>query len=60
MPGMYWAANQPPAFGMADGIPGGLDGRMKHKEQMKALGNSVVPPMRVPIFRAIRMIEEES
>ena len=60
MPGMYWAVHQPPIFGMVDGVPGGVDGRWRHKEQMKALGNSVVPPMWVPIFRAIMMAETEA
>jgi len=53
LPGTYWATHKPPVFGMADGIPGGMDGRVKYKAQMIALGNAVVPQQFYPIFRAI-------
>lgn len=58
LPGTYWAAHKPPVFGVADGIPGGMDGRLKYKETMTALGNAVVPQQAYPIFRAIADIME--
>ena len=57
MPGMYWAVHKPPIFGMADGIPGGVDGRIKHQSCMTALGNAVVPQQFYPIFKAIMEVE---
>lgn len=57
MPGTYWAVHQPPVFGMDDGIPGGVDGRVKYKAQMTALGNAVVPQQFYPIFCAIAELE---
>lgn len=57
LPGAYWAVHKPPAFGMADGISGGMDGRVKYKAQMTALGNAVVPQQFYPIFRAIAELE---
>lgn len=36
LPGTYWAVHQPPAFGMADGISGGMDGRVKYKAQLSS------------------------
>lgn len=45
---------------MADGIPGGVDGRVKCKAQMTALGNAVVPQQFYPVFRAIAQIEGEN
>lgn len=56
--GTYWAAHKPPVFGMADGIPGGMDGRVKYKAQMTALGNAVVPQQFYPIFKAIAEVEQ--
>lgn len=53
VPGEYWTANKPPVCGMADGVPGGVDGRMKHRAVMTALGNAVVPQQFYPIFKAI-------
>lgn len=53
LPGEYWTANKPPVYGMADGIPGGMDGRIKYKATMTALGNAVVPQQFYPIFNAI-------
>lgn len=58
LPGTYWAVHKPPVFGMADGIPGGVDGRMKHKAAMTALGNAVVPQQFYHIFEAIFDIME--
>jgi DNA (cytosine-5)-methyltransferase 1 len=66
-----WRAVESGMGGMADGIPHWLDGEpagipriirgMKHRaDRIKALGNAVVPQQAYPIFRAIRMIEEES
>lgn len=57
LPGTYWAVHKPPIFGMADGIPGGVDGRVKYKAQMTALGNAVVPQQFYPVFQAIAQIE---
>ena len=57
LPGAYWSAHKPPIFGMADGIPGGMDGRVKYKAQMTALGNAVVPQQFYPIFEAIAKLE---
>ena len=57
--GTYWTAHQPPLRGMADGIPGGLDGRVKYKARMTALGNAVVPQQFYPVFRAIAEIERK-
>lgn len=51
--GLYWATNKPPVCGMADGIPGGVDGCIRHKAAMTALGNAVVPQQFYPIFKAI-------
>lgn len=59
LPGTYWAIHQPPIFGMADGIPGGMDGRIKYKNRMTALGNAVVPQQFYPIFLAIKAMEKE-
>lgn len=56
--GTYWTAHKPPVFGMADGIPGGVDGRVKYKAQMIALGNAVVPQQFYPIFQAIAEVEQ--
>ena len=56
--GTYWTVHKPPVFGMADGIPGGMDGRLKYKEQMTALGNAVVPQQFYPIFQAIAEMEQ--
>lgn len=53
MPGTYWAIHSPPAFSMAHGIPGGLDGRLKYKAEMTAYGNAVVPQQFTLFFRAI-------
>lgn len=58
LPGTYWAVHKPPVFGMADGIPGGMDGRVKYKAKMTALGNAVVPAQFYPIFKAIADCEE--
>ena len=52
-PGVYWATRQPPVFGLANGIPGGLAGRSDYKAAMTAYGNAVCPPQFMPIFRAI-------
>lgn len=57
LPGTYWAVHKPPIFGVADGIPGGVDGRVKYKSQMTALGNAVVPQQFYPIFQAIADVE---
>ncbi len=57
LPGTYWAVHKPPVFGMAHGIPGGVDGRMKYKSAMTALGNAVVPQQFYPVFRAIAELE---
>ena len=57
LPGTYWTTHKSPVFGMADGIPGGMDGRMKYKAQMTALGNAVVPQQFYPIFQAIADVE---
>lgn len=59
LPGTYWTIHKPPVLGMADGIPGGMDGRLKYKAQMTALGNAVVPQQFYPIFRAIADIESK-
>lgn len=56
LPGAYWAIHKPPVFGISDGIPGGMDGRIKFKGQMTALGNAVVPQQFYPVFRAIAEI----
>lgn len=56
LPGAYWAIHKPPVFGMADGIPGGMDGRIKFHGEMKAYGNAVVPQQFYPVFRAIAEI----
>lgn len=53
LPGTYWSVHKPPVFGMADGIPGGVDGRMKYKAEMTAYGNAVVPQQFYPIFKSI-------
>ena len=53
LPGTYWAIHKPPVFGMADGISGGMDGRVRYKEEMTAFGNAVVPQQFFPIFDAI-------
>lgn len=57
LPGTYWAVHKPPVFGMAHGIPGGMDGRVKFKDEMTALGNAVVPQQFYPIFEAIAQLE---
>lgn len=57
MPGVYWAVHKPPVFGMADGLPAGMGGRMKYKAQMTAYGNAVVPAQFYPIFKAISTID---
>lgn len=59
LPGAYWAVHKPPVFGMAHGIPGGVDGRVKFKSQMTALGNAVVPQQFYPFFLAIKAALEE-
>ena len=59
LPGQYWAIHKPPVFGMANGISGGVDGRIKYKAQMTALGNAVVPQQFYPIFQAIADVESE-
>lgn len=58
LPGTYWAVHKPPVFGMVNGIPGGMDGRMRYKEKMTALGNAVCPQQAYPIFGAIAELEE--
>lgn len=58
LPGTYWATHKPPVFGMVNGIPGGVDGRMRYKEKMTALGNAVCPQQAYPIFGAIAELEE--
>ncbi len=58
LPGTYWAVHKPPVCGMADGIPGGMDGRVRYKAEMIAFGNAVVPQQAYPIFRAIADIME--
>lgn len=58
LPGSYWATHKPPVYGMVDGIPGGMDGRMKYKEEMTAYGNAVVPQQFYPVFRAIWLLEQ--
>lgn len=58
LPGAYWATHKPPFFGMVNGIPGGVDGRMKYKAEMTAFGNAVCPQQAYPIFRAIAEMEE--
>ena len=45
--------------GMVDGIPGGMDGRMKYKAEMSAYGNAVVPQQFYPVFRAIWILEQQ-
>lgn len=57
MPGTYWAVHKPPFFGMAHGIPGGVDGRIKFKNEMTAYGNCVCPQQFFPVFKAIAEIE---
>lgn len=57
LPGAYWAVHKPPVFGMAHGIPGGVDGRVKYNATMTALGNAVCPQQAYPIFRAIAEME---
>lgn len=57
LPGTYWATHRPGNVGMADGIPGGVDGRLKYKARMTALGNAVVPQQFYPVFKAIADIE---
>lgn len=59
LPGTYWAIHKPPVFGMDDGIPGGVGGRLRYKEQMTALGNAVVPQQFYPIFKAIAEVESK-
>lgn len=59
MPGTYWTIHKPPVLGMADGISGGMDGRIAFKSKMTALGNAVVPQQFYPIFKAIAEIEQE-
>lgn len=60
LPRTYWETHIPPVFGMADGVPGGMDGRIKYKEAMTAMGNAVVPQQFYPIFRAIAGIERST
>ena len=57
LPGTYWAVHKPPVFGMVNGIPGGMDGRMKYKAEMTAYGNCVCPQQFYPIFKAIADFE---
>lgn len=57
LPGTYWAVHKPPVFGMAHGIPRGVDGRVKYKAEMTAYGNCVCPQQFYPIFKAIAEIE---
>ena len=57
LPGTYWAVHQPPVCGMDDGIPGEVDGRVKYKARMTALGNAVVPQQFYPVFQAIADVE---
>lgn len=59
LPGTYWAVHKPPVFGMAHGIPGGMDGRVKYKAEMTAYGNCVCPQQFYPIFRAIAELENQ-
>ena len=53
LPGTYWAVHKPPFFGMAHGIPGGVDGWMRYKQVMTAYGNAVTPQQFYPIFRVL-------
>ena len=57
LPGTYWAIHKPPLFGMVNGIPDGVDGRVKYKERMTVLGNAVCPQQAYPVFRAIAEME---
>lgn len=59
LPGTYWAIHKPPVFGMVDGIPGGMDGRMMYKDEMTAYGNAVVPQQFYPVFRAIWILDQQ-
>ncbi len=60
LPGTYWAVHKPPVLGMADGLPGGVDGYKQFKGEMTAYGNAVVPQQFYPFFKAISDAMEEA